>query len=79
MTEEVGKEGPITLHGGPAHGTVVYLSVDNPNLDVLPVRRRSLDFEDDTKDLEDLEIIQEGQYSRVGDTNDFEWDGWDVE
>ena len=66
----------ITLHGGPAHGETVALEKD---VNVLEVHGVCMNQTDTGEFKRNEEIpVKTGQYSRVGSTSDFEWDGWDT-
>lgn len=58
----------VKLHGGPRHGDVVALPMGRHVVEIAaPII---------AEDEERVVAERRGQYSRVGDSQDFEWDGW---
>lgn len=64
----------VTLHGGPQHGGTLTLPEGRTHFHVLGVDH-SEPIPVDTQGVMEVPLRQ-GMYSRVGRTNDFEWDGW---
>ena len=70
MTQEV------KLHGGPMHGQLVALADGIHHFHIAaPLGDPFRDFQEGTEKVEEV-ATQRGSYSRVGKTQDFEWDGW---
>lgn len=64
----------ISLHGGPWHGKAMAIP---EGTNVVRVNRAALFKPGTLMDAVPSEVpFQEGQYSRVRHTKDFEWDGW---
>jgi len=62
----------VTLHGGPWHGRTSTLEDSRSNhFHIQSVSTKQLD-ESGAESLQ----ARNGMYSRVGKTEDFEWDGW---
>jgi len=65
----------VKLHGGPRHGEEHEVV---PGARTVWIARQLPAAYVSRMELPPSSGLQEGRYSRVGDSSDFEWDGWQM-
>lgn len=66
----------VTLHGGPWHGRIVTIEQGSCFTIAGEFHGNLQDMLKDPTNAARYVGYKEGHYSRVGNSHDFEWDGW---
>ena len=66
----------IRLHGGPMHGQTVAVEDGKHSIKIVKPVMLPPNYTQADIDKADTIPTREGRYSRVGNSTDFEWDGW---